>query len=204
MTFPDLPTVGSINDMELIRFKSRNMNVPVGFIRLGDLLIRLIPFELLAAARIFWRVQDTKETGEATPEIVGDIRRSERIITQRQWVMLASRPGAAGVRLRDALLLQLPSWMNQRWGGFTFRITQLLTGHGCFRVFLLRIGKADSALCPFCSLDDDSADHTIQSCPAWYEERNCDRPRLIVQKYLFIDSISLTSGCVAKVKPRLH
>jgi len=85
--------------------------------------------------------------------------------------MLASRSGAAGIRLRDTLLPHIQAWMNRRWGGLTFRITQFLTGHGCFRVFLSRIGKVDSALCPFCGLDDDSADHTIQSCSAWYDER---------------------------------
>jgi len=36
---------------------------------------------------------------------------------------------------------------------------------------LYRIGKAETAACPFCDLDDDSADHTLQSCPAWREER---------------------------------
>jgi len=76
----------------------------------ATLLARLIPFELLAErARIFWRVQDAKEIGPLTPEMLTDIRRSERIITQRQWVILASRPGAAGVKLRDALVPLLPS-----------------------------------------------------------------------------------------------
>jgi len=46
----------------------------------ATLLARLIPFELLAAerARIFWRAQDAKEIGALTPEMLIDIRRSER------------------------------------------------------------------------------------------------------------------------------
>jgi len=81
-------------------------------------------------------------------------------------VILASRPGAAGVKLRDALVPLFPSWCNRRWGGLTFRVTQLLTGHGCFGTYLHRIEKAETASCPFCDLDDDSADHTLQSCLA--------------------------------------
>jgi len=86
--------------------------------------------------------------------------------------MLASRPDASGIKLRDALLPCLPAWMNRRWGGLTFRVTQLLTGHGCFGTFLLRIGKADTALCVFCGMDVDSSDHTLRVCPEWSEERD--------------------------------
>jgi len=51
----------------------------------------------------------------------------------------------------------------------TYRVTQLLTGHGCFGNFLLRIGKADTALCPHCGLDEDSADHTTIVFGMWDE-----------------------------------
>jgi len=104
-------------------------------------------------------------------EEMDDIRVQERTITCRQWMLLASRPGASGVKLRDALLPHFPAWMSRRWGGLTFRITQLLTGHGCFGNYLLRIGKADTAMCPFCGLDDDSSSHNLESCPEWRSER---------------------------------
>jgi len=48
----------------------------------------------------------------------------------------------------------------------------MLTGHGSFGSFLHRIGKVDSAECPHCDLEEeDTSDHTIQSCPAWTEDR---------------------------------
>jgi len=139
----------------------------------STLLARLVPYELLAAerARIFWRVQDSKELGNYSPELLRDISRSERTITQRQWELFIRRPDAAGVKLRDAILPCLKEWMTRPWGGMSFHVTQLLTGHGCFGTFLLRIGKADSAVCPFCNLEEDSADHTIQRCPEWRGER---------------------------------
>jgi len=139
----------------------------------ATLLSRLVPFELLAMerARIYWRWQDAREAGEASPDVLREIRIEERTITQRQWVLLLSRPGAAGVRLRDALLPHIEQWMSRSWGGLTFRITQLLTGHGCFGTFLLRIQKSEVATCAFCGLGDDSPDHTMAECPAWFDER---------------------------------
>jgi len=139
----------------------------------ATLLSRLIPFELLAMerARTYWRWQDAKEAEEATPEVLNEIKIGERTITQRQWVLLLSRPGAAGVRLQDALLPHIELWMTRSWGGLTFRITQLLTGHGCFGTFLSRIKRLDDATCPFCGLCDDSPDHTIAECTEWFDER---------------------------------
>jgi len=78
---------------------------------------------------------------------------------------------ASGVKLRDALLPHFPAWANRRWGGLTFRITQLLTGHGCFGDYLLRIDKAVTALYPHCGLGDDSSSHTLESCLEWRRER---------------------------------
>jgi len=105
-------------------------------------------------------------------EVMADIRSTERTITQRQWVLLASRDGASGVRLRDTLLPHLPAWVNRRWGGLTFRVTQLLTGHGSFGTYLRKIGKVKSAICLFCGREDDTAAHTLQSCPEWLDERS--------------------------------
>jgi len=140
----------------------------------ATLLARLIPLELLAAerARIFYRELDAKDAGVLTEDVINDIRVQERILTQRQWILLASRPGAAGTRIREALLPHLPAWINRRWGGLTFRVTQMLSGHGCFGSYLQHIGKAEHALCPHCGLEDDTADHTLQSCPSWFDERN--------------------------------
>jgi len=94
----------------------------------ATVLSRLVPFELLAMERyrIYTRWQDAKDVGAATPEALSDIKIDERIVTQRQWVLLLSRPGAAGLRLRDALLPHLGRWMTRSWGGLTFRITALL------------------------------------------------------------------------------
>jgi len=139
----------------------------------ATLLSRQVPLELLATerARVYRRWRDARDNGEITPDVLKDIRIGERVITQHQWVLLLTRPGAAGIRLRDAILPNMESWMTRSWRGLTFRITQLLTGHESFGTFLLRIGKVDSALCLFCGLGYDSSEHTLAECPQWFDER---------------------------------
>jgi hypothetical protein len=46
----------------------------------------------------------------------------------------------------------------------------VLTGHGCFGEYLQRIGKERTARCHHCA-GQDSAQHTLEECPAWDEER---------------------------------
>jgi len=56
-------------------------------------------------------------------------------------------------------------------GGLTFRATQLVTGHGSFGDYLVRIGRVESPACPHRGGAEDSARHTLEECPAWAVER---------------------------------
>jgi|GEM_PF-4966415 len=81
----------------------------------ATLLARLIPLELLATERdrIFRRIMDARREGLNLENIIGNIKIQERIITQRQWILLMSRSGAAGVKLRDAMLPCLPAFIKR-------------------------------------------------------------------------------------------
>jgi hypothetical protein len=61
--------------------------------------------------------------------------------------------------------------MERREGSVTFRLTQILTGHGCFGEYLNRIGREDTAQCHHCGGDRDSAQHTLEDCQAWESDR---------------------------------
>ena len=61
--------------------------------------------------------------------------------------------------------------MGRRHGDLTFHMTQVLTGHGCFGEFLCRIGKAATPGCHHCDCPGDTAQHTLEVCPAWEEQR---------------------------------
>ena len=49
-----------------------------------------------------------------------------------------------------------------------FYLTQFLTGHGCFKSYVKRIGKTASDLCEVCR--EDSPGHILQ-CKVWAAEK---------------------------------
>ncbi|XP_015515706.2 uncharacterized protein LOC107221282 [Neodiprion lecontei] len=53
----------------------------------------------------------------------------------------------------------------------TFRLTQVLTGHGCFADFLHRIGRAKRPDCQHCGGAADTSSHTVETCSAWAVDR---------------------------------
>ncbi|XP_045542466.1 uncharacterized protein LOC123723531 [Papilio machaon] len=62
--------------------------------------------------------------------------------------------------------------MRREHGAVTFRLAQVLTGHGCFGSYLCRIGREPSAQCHHCAdCPADTAEHTLAECPAWALQR---------------------------------
>ncbi|XP_039301724.1 uncharacterized protein LOC120356909 [Solenopsis invicta] len=80
---------------------------------------------------------------------------------------LAQNPPTVGTRVLEAVLPHLEEWVDRPWGGLTYRLTQVLTGHGCFGEYLCRIKKEPTARCHHCTAGVDSAKHTLEHCPAW-------------------------------------
>ncbi|XP_045533975.1 uncharacterized protein LOC123721019 [Papilio machaon] len=76
-----------------------------------------------------------------------------------------------GVRTVEAIRPQLPEWCGRGHGSLTFRLTQVLSGHGCFGQYLRRIGREETASCHGCGDEEDTAQHTLEVCCAWTEER---------------------------------
>ena len=58
-----------------------------------------------------------------------------------------------------------------RHGLMTFHLTQVLTGHGCFRSYLKRIGVYESTECPTCSETDENVKQVLFIGPRFLEER---------------------------------
>ncbi|XP_060874873.1 uncharacterized protein LOC132948437 [Metopolophium dirhodum] len=52
----------------------------------------------------------------------------------------------------------------------TFQLTQALSGHSCFRSYLHRFKQADDRYCVYCMDPDDTAEHTVFSCPRWLDD----------------------------------
>ncbi|PZC81930.1 hypothetical protein B5X24_HaOG211716 [Helicoverpa armigera] len=63
-------------------------------------------------------------------------------------------------------------WLGWSHGALTYRMTQVLTGHGCFGRYLHRIGPEEAPGCHHCADSlEDTVDHTVQECLAWEGHR---------------------------------
>ena len=122
----------------------------------------VIPIALLAdeRRRLYLRRFEEDATG---------VRREERQRTvdawQRTWE--AEQCGAWTRRLVG----DLRPWFSRVHGEADFYLTQLLSGHGCFRSYLHKIGKARSQDCLFCPGKKDDACHTFFACGRWERQR---------------------------------
>lgn len=90
----------------------------------------------------------------------------------RQWASYLRRHNVAGAVTRRAVVPVFESWYTRSWGYMSYRITQIMTGHGSFGAYLHRIRRARSPMCAFCpaGVVDDSV-HTLENCSAWDVQR---------------------------------
>jgi len=131
------------------------------------------PFSLLVDVRVrtYHQIEDLKRENNLTSEAVREIRIRENSRLRDKWKEHLLRPGLAGARTIMAVQPHLDSWLDRRHGSLSFRMTQILTGHGCFSSFLYRIRRCPTMACFHCSDHVDSAEHTLMYCPAWCEDR---------------------------------
>jgi len=77
-----------------------------------------------------------------------------------KWQQSLEDPNVAGKRTVEAIRPCLPEWIDRiKKEGITYRMTQVLSGHGCCGEFLYRIGKERTAECHHCGHPHDSAQH---------------------------------------------
>lgn len=72
----------------------------------------------------------------------------------------------------------LPRWLGKSLEKMSHRLTQILTDHGCFYVFIHRICRVSSLLCTFCEVpernmmdSEASVVHTLVDCTAFDGEQ---------------------------------
>lgn len=122
--------------------------------------------------KVYHRVRELKDEGIYNKKEEAEIKEEERILLNRQWRLYMERPSVAGKRTCEAIAPHLTNWIDRKHGELTYRITQILTGHGCFYSFLHRIGKANTSICPYCQQEEDTSEHTLQRCSKWDRERS--------------------------------
>lgn len=115
--------------------------------------------------RVYARVFDLRTRNEWSKKAVVEIKKQEKVIMVRQWIISLGRPEAPGKLTREAVLPCLDEWMSRKYGGMFFHLTQLVTGHGCFGHYLYKMRKRDSSDCFHCKHDDDTPEHKIFLLP---------------------------------------
>ncbi|XP_018372104.1 PREDICTED: uncharacterized protein LOC108766986 [Trachymyrmex cornetzi] len=122
--------------------------------------------------RILWRSQG----GVVIPGAANLFREVARRQVFHEWRdSLRNSPPTKGTRTTETILPCLDEWAGRGWGGLSFHLTQVLTGHECFGEYLCRIGKELMTQCHHCDEPRHTAQHTLEVCPAWAEERGALR-----------------------------
>ncbi|KAL0809929.1 hypothetical protein ABMA28_010785 [Loxostege sticticalis] len=126
---------------------------------------------LVLAALYQWRGDQRSQGQRPAPrEVEAERARLEQSAVERWRDRLAV--SQAGRRTCQALLPVLEEWMRRGHGRLSYRLTQVLTGHGCFGAYLALIGRELTGRCHHCDgREEDTAQHTLESCPAWARER---------------------------------
>ncbi|CAG4946299.1 unnamed protein product [Colias eurytheme] len=135
----------------------------------STLLARYPPLDILALmdARIFCEIRsDSNISVDIT-----DLRRQAHADALETWHYRLTQTKSARQRVVAAILPNFHLWIKRRWGTITFRMTQIFTGHGCFGEYLHRIGRSSQENCHHCDAICDSAQHTLEVCPAWAMQR---------------------------------
>lgn len=106
------------------------------------------------------RVHEAKRRdGRSTREILAEERARSYGVWQEEWD--ASDKG----RWTYVLLPDVEKWSTRKCGELDYHLTQILTGHGCFRSYLYKRGYDTSPECPMCSGVMEDAKHVMFECP---------------------------------------
>ena len=74
-------------------------------------------------------------------------------------------------RWTHCIIPEVGSWTSRKHGFVTFHLTQVLTGHGCFRKYLIGFGIYKSTECPARPGHDEDVNHALFQCSRSEEER---------------------------------
>ncbi|XP_029172267.1 uncharacterized protein LOC114941449 [Nylanderia fulva] len=114
---------------------------------------------------------DLRRQGLAlSPKTTEAARRQLKQAAIEIWSEDLLRP-RAGVRAVQAIQPVLQDWLSRK-PGLSYRVVQVLTGHGCFGEYLHdKARKEPSRRCHHCAEVRDTAQHTVEFCPAWADQR---------------------------------
>lgn len=133
------------------------------------------PWELQAGvlAALYHVVSARRSRGEP-PDWgeVGRMRQQAQAALLRRWTEDLAPP-VPGQWTVEAIRPVLGRWVGRRFGSLTFRLVQVLSGHGCFGKYLCQIARREpTPACHECGALEDTARHTLEECAAWSSQRH--------------------------------
>lgn len=139
----------------------------------ASLLAKIPPLHITARCRkrVFKGVSALKARGDWSRDAAAAIRDTEQLVLYYEWAEYLRNPSLWGKRTVEAIYPHLIEWIERRHLCVNYYMSQLLTGHGSFGHYLLRIGKREDESCPHCDCDADTVEHTLGACPAWDDTR---------------------------------
>jgi len=125
----------------------------------------MVPLDLLATERATSYVEQRSSAGHR------HIARAAREDSLRQ--LQARWDSSPKGRWTHRLIRNVHSWLNRKSGFVNFHLTQLLSGHGCFKSYLHRFGHEEDPLCSWCYPDaEETAEHVLFSCRRFATEKS--------------------------------
>ncbi|CAB0032902.1 unnamed protein product [Trichogramma brassicae] len=85
------------------------------------------------------------------------------------------------------LIPNIAKWVERGHEEVNYYLTQLLSGHGYFKIHSQRYYNTVSALCPACPTTIEDAEHLFFHCPRFYEER--ERLQQVLQEVIEPENI---------------
>ena len=108
--------------------------------------------------------------GSVTRAEKTQIREKEQQIARNRWKEILFKKKENN-RAIAAVLAHWDQWLDRGAGTLTYRVTQMITGHGCFGVYLHRIVAEETPACQECGAEVDSVQHVLGVCPRFQEQR---------------------------------
>ena len=121
-----------------------------------------IPVDLLAAERT--EIYKAKSAGR---HITGHFRENTNTKWQRRWNDKDRGKWTA------RFIPGIRPWIGKKFGKVNYYVTQLLSGHGCFKKYLHRMGKTAFSYCLYEEGEIiDETEHTNFECALWESYRS--------------------------------
>ncbi|XP_020296131.1 uncharacterized protein LOC109861058 [Pseudomyrmex gracilis] len=126
------------------------------------------------SARYSRRVELQQEdlAEDALREALAESERQARRQLLFDWEQFLCEPDVDAQEVVRVVRPHLEVWLDNEVRRLAYRVTQVLTRHGCFGKYLCRIGRESTTQCHECGAASDSVEHTtVEECPRWASER---------------------------------